>query len=241
MAMHAAVPRLVTPVFMSLAVPLLAAQVPDSAAIRELVERQMRRSRLPAVALAVVGPDQHVYAAGFSRNGTTLTADTPFLLGSVTKTFTALAIAQLVDAGRIRFEDAVAAHLPGFALRASDSGRTITLRHALTHTSGLSQWSGHDRRAQREGRFDHIRPVRPPDTEFEYSSLNYIILGAVVEAVSGMSYGDYLRIRIFEPLEMRSSFTELSSAQSAGLVQGHRFIVLAIAAIHDEFTYVAGD
>jgi CubicO group peptidase (beta-lactamase class C family) len=56
-----------------------------------------------------------------------------------------------------------------------------------------------------------------------------------------MSYGDYLRIRIFEPLEMRSSFTELSSAQSAGLVQGHRFIVLAIAAIHDEFTNVAGD
>jgi CubicO group peptidase (beta-lactamase class C family) len=222
--MRTAVPRLVTPVFITLAVPMLAAQGPDSAAIRELVERQMRRSRLPAVALAVVGPDQHVYATGFSRNGTTVTADTPFLLGSVTKTFTALAIAQLVDAGRIRFEDAVAAHLPGFALKAPDSGRTITLRHALTHTSGLSQWSGHDRRAQREGRFDHISPVRPPGIEFEYSSLNYIILGALVEAVSGMSYGDYVRVRIFEPLEMRSSFTELSSAQSGGLVQGHRFV-----------------
>ena len=224
MAMRAAVPRLAPPVLMTLAVPLLAAQGPDSAAMRELVERQMRRSRLPAVALAVVSPDQQVYAAGFSRNGTTLTADTPFLLGSVTKTFTALAIAQLVDAGRIRFEDAVAAHLPAFALSTPDSGRSITLRHALTHTSGLSQWSGHDRRAQREGRFDHISPVRPPGTKFEYSSLNYIILGAVVEAVSGMSYGDYVRLRIFEPLDMRNSFTELATAQTGGLVRGHRFL-----------------
>jgi CubicO group peptidase (beta-lactamase class C family) len=220
----------VTPSFAVLAVPLLAAQDPDSVAIRRFVERQMRRSRLPAVALAVVRPDRQVYAAAFSRDGTPLSPDTPFLLGSVTKTITALAIAQLADAGKLRFDDAVATHLPGFALDAPDSGRTITLRHALTHTSGLSQWSGHDRRAQREGRFDHIRPVRPPGTGVEYSSLNFIILGKVVEAASGMPYGDYVRVHIFGPLEMRNSFTDLASARVNGLVQGHRYLFgLAIA------------
>lgn len=150
--------------------------------------------------------------------------DTPFLLGSVTKTITALAIAQLADAHRLQLDDPVSKHLRGFALNAPDGGRPITLRHLLTHTSGLRQWSGHDRRAQREGTFDHIRPTRAPGTGFEYSSLNYIILGKVVEAVSGMAYAEYVRIHIFVPLEMRNSFTDLESARENGLVRGHRYL-----------------
>ncbi len=196
----------------------------DPEALSAFVQGQMRWSRLPAVAVAVVRPEHEVYAAAFSLDGTNVTPDTPFLLGSVTKTFTALAIAQLADSGRLRFDDPVAQHLPGFALGASDGGRTITLRNLLTHTSGLAQWSGHDRRAQREGRFDHIRPARPPGTEPEYSSLNYIILGKVVEAVSGMSYGDYVRTQIFEPLDMRNSFVDLGSAREHGLVQGRWYL-----------------
>ncbi|HEX5716142.1 MAG TPA: serine hydrolase domain-containing protein, partial [Thermoanaerobaculia bacterium] len=194
---------------------------PEIASIRRFVERQMRVSRLPAVALAVVRPEQEIYAAVLSRESTDLTPDTPFLLGSVTKTITALAIAQLADAGKLQFDDAVSKHLPGFALNAGDGGRTITLRQLLTHTSGLRQWSGHDRRAQREGRFDHIAPARPPGTRFEYSSLNYMILGKVVEAASGMPYGEYVRAHIFEPLDMGSSFTDLESAREKGLVRGH--------------------
>lgn len=196
----------------------------DTAAIRRFVESQMRLSKLPAVALAIVGPEQEVYTAAFSSDDTTITPDTPFLLGSVTKTITALAIAQLADARRLQFDDPVSKHLPSFALDAPDGGRAITLRHLLTHTSGLSQWSGHDRRAQRDGRFDHIGPTRPPGTGFEYSSLNYIILGKVVEAVSGMAYAEYVRDRIFEPLEMRNSFTDLESASDNGLVRGHRYL-----------------
>lgn len=196
----------------------------DSTALSGFVESQMRLSRLPAVAVAIVRPDQEVYAEAFSPDGTNISPDTPFLLGSVTKTITALAIVQLADAGKLKFDDPVVEHWPDFALDASDGGRTITLRHLLTHTSGLRQWSGHDRRAQREGRFDHIRPARPPGSKFEYSSLNYIILGKVLEAVSGMSYGEYVRMRIFEPLDMRNSFTDLESARENGLVRGHWFL-----------------
>jgi CubicO group peptidase (beta-lactamase class C family) len=205
--------------------PLYAVQgAADTAALGGFVERQMRRSRLPAVALAVVRPGQEVYAAAFSLDGRRLTPDTPFLLGSVTKTLTALAIAQLADAGKLRFDDPVAAHLPGFVIGTPGGGPAMTLRHLLTHTSGLRQWSGHDRRAQREGRFDHIRPARPPGAAVEYSSLNYMILGKVVEAVSGMRYGAYLRNRIFEPLDMNNSFTDLESARGNGLVRGHWYL-----------------
>lgn len=201
----------------------LAAEL-DTTKIDRLVEKQVRWSRLPGVALVVVRPDQEFHAAAFSSNGSTLSPDTPFLIGSVTKTFTALAIAQLADAGKLQFDDPVVAHLPQFTLDAPDGGRTITLRHLLTHTSGLRQWSGHDRLAQREAQFDHISPARPPGIKFEYSSLNYIILGQVVEAVSGETYGHYVQRQIFEPLEMTNSFVDLEAARERGLVQGHWYL-----------------
>lgn len=197
---------------------------PDGAAITRFVEGQMRVSRIPGIALVIVRGERVVYAGTFGDGGTPLTPDSPFLIGSVTKTFTALAIAQLADDGKLRFDDPVHQHLPGFRLEGSDGGRAISLRHLLTHTSGLSQWSGHDRRAQREARFDHIAPARPPGVEVEYSSLNYIILGQVVEAVAGMPYGAHMRRRVFEPLDMTNSFADLDSARRRGLVRGHRYL-----------------
>jgi CubicO group peptidase (beta-lactamase class C family) len=198
--------------------------VPDTAAITRFVYDQMRVSRIPAAALVIVRGERVVYASAFGDNGSSLTPHSPFLTGSVTKTFTALAIAQLADDGKLRFDDPVHEHLPGFELKASDGGRTISLRHLLTHTSGLSQWSGHDRRAQHQARFDHIAPVRPPGVEVEYSSLNYIILGQVVEASAGMPYGAYMRRRVFEPLDMTNSFADFDSARRHGLVRGHWYL-----------------
>jgi CubicO group peptidase (beta-lactamase class C family) len=188
------------------------------------VEQQMRRSQLPAVSVVLVNRDQGVYAAAYGPDSAPITADSPFLIGSLTKTFSALAIAQLVDAGKLQFDDPIHEHLPDFTLKATDAARWMTLRHLLTHTSGLSQWSGHDRRAQRTGTFAHIAPARSPGTRFEYSSINYIILGKVIEQVSGLSFGDYLQRHIFEPLEMRASFTDLASARAHGLVGSYWYL-----------------
>jgi CubicO group peptidase (beta-lactamase class C family) len=195
-----------------------------SAAARSFVEQQMRLARLPSVAVAVVRPDAEIYAEGFARQGSPPTPDTPFLLGSTTKTFTALAVAQLVDRGELAFDDPVGDRLSGFALRTGYEGRPVTVRHLLTHTSGLRQWSGHDARAQRDAAFEHITPARPPGLAFEYSSLNYIILGRLVSALSGLSYAEYVQRHIFGPLDMRNSFAELESARRHGLAQGHRFV-----------------
>jgi CubicO group peptidase (beta-lactamase class C family) len=202
---------------------------PDSAALTRFLQRQVRMARIPGAAVVVVRSDGECYAAAFAAGAgagagaTAPTPDSPMGIGSVTKTFTALAIAQLVDDGRLRFDDPVTAHLPGFTLR-NGFARPITLRHLLTHTSGLRQWDGHDRRAQREARFDHIAPARPPGDRFEYSSLNYILLGRVIEAVSGASYADHVRARILEPLGMRASFAGLDAARGAGLAGGHRYL-----------------
>jgi len=196
----------------------------DSEALTAFVEAQMRVSNIPGAAISVTRGDRILFAKGFGGPADSpITADSPFFIGSITKTFTALAVAQLADRGRLDFDAPVRRYLPDFQLKNPEAARTITIRHLLTHTSGLSQWSGHDRRTQ-QARFDHIAPVRPPGQTFEYSSLNYIILGQVIEAVSGQSYATYLRDHIFEPLEMHVSSAHPEAATRSDLVQGHWYL-----------------
>ena len=198
----------------------------SEATLDRFIADQMQRSVIPGAAVVIVDREGSVYAAGFGRTDSRISIDIPFLIGSVSKTFTALAIAQLVDDGRLRFDDRVVDRLPGFALADTSSSGRITIRHLLTHTSGLSQWSGHDRRAQETALFNHISPSRPPGEGFEYSSLNYIILGQIIEAVSDVSYSEFVQRRIFDPLEMRSSFVYGANG-TAGvreLVRGHAYL-----------------
>lgn len=196
-------------------------------AIARFVENQRRAQRIPGLAICVVWRDSEPYVEGFGSAGPAKGRVRPtssLYLGSVSKTFTALAVAQLADTGLLRFDDPVLQHLPDFRLRGPESWKAITLRHLLTHTSGLSQWSGHDQAAQEEGRFDHIRPVRPPGRRFEYSTLNFIILGRVVERVSGQSYTRFIQEHVFDPLEMRSSFADRGTGKREGLIQGSSYL-----------------
>ena len=205
--------------------------------IDRFIADQMQRSVIPGAAVVIVEGNAVIHSAAFGPPGSRLSIDSPFLIGSVTKTFTALAIAQLVDDGRLGFDDRVVDVLPGFALADRSSSGRITVRQLLTHTSGLSQWSGHDRRAQETARFDHISPARPPGEKFEYSSLNYIILGQIVEVVSGLSYSEYMERKIFDPLEMRSSYV-YGAAGSAGegeLPPGHAYLFGLPLAMREPF------
>src|SRR5690606_25559147 len=134
-------------------------------AVTRYVGRVHGRLGLPGVAVSVATGDSVLLAAGFGRAtvaGDAITARTPFLIGSVSKTLTATAIARLVEEGQLSFDAPVEDALPGFAMRAPFVPRSITARALLTHRSGLRQWSGHDRRAQDAGRFSHIAPRGAP-------------------------------------------------------------------------------
>ncbi|MEW1724649.1 serine hydrolase domain-containing protein [Streptomyces sp. NPDC093109] len=140
-------------------------------------------------------------------------AGTLFALASVTKLFTATAIAQLAQAGRIFYEDTVGAHLDGFPRSVADR---VTVHHLLTHTSGLGDlfgipgfwaaaetWSGHQEAM--DSATDLIRGTEPeftPGAGFGYSNSGYHVLGALVQQVSGLSYFDYIREHVFRPAGM---------------------------------------
>jgi CubicO group peptidase (beta-lactamase class C family) len=180
--------------------------------------------------VVVVGPGGAVYEARFGDRGSGLSTEAAaaghhrFYLGSVSETLSAYAVLRLVDDGLIDLDAPVAQYLPD--LRFSDAARTgrLTIRHLLTHRSGLPRIGFFNRRVQVQGRLDHIDFVREPGAEFDPSSLDYLVLGKVLEAVSGQSYSAHMSAWVFGPMGMASVSADGEAARSEGVVKGHRYL-----------------
>jgi CubicO group peptidase (beta-lactamase class C family) len=204
-------------------------------AIDAYVEGQMRRLKVPGVALAIVEGDRVVHLRGFGRahpGGEAPTPQTPFFIGSLTKSFTALAVMQLVEAGKIDLDDPVQRYLPWFRVADPQASTQISVRHLLNQTSGLPTLPGEialadfddspDATERQVRALARIKITRPVGSKVAYSNLNYNVLGLIIEAASGVSYSDYIQRRIFEPLRMSHSYASKAAAQQNGLAMGHR-------------------
>lgn len=155
---------------------------------------------------------ERAYGKAEQRFGIDNNLDTKINLGSANKMFTAVAIAQLVERGKLSFDDRLIDVLPDYPDR--EIAEKVTLHHLLTHTSGMgSYW-----RALYAGNWTGIRthdqllelfsgePLDfEPGERFQYSNSGFAVLGKVIEQVSGMSYFDYVRTHVFEPAGMTST------------------------------------
>ncbi|HXI11095.1 MAG TPA: serine hydrolase domain-containing protein [Thermoanaerobaculia bacterium] len=198
--------------------------------IDEYVPARLRAHLIPGASLVIVRDNSVIYAKGFgrARGDQPMTIDTPLVIGSLSKAFTATAVMQLVDERKIDLDSRVQQLIPEFQLADRAAAAKITVRHLLNQSSGIP---GNAPRAQNSPApvtlLEHVIALR--DTELVsspggphvYSSPNYQLLGLIVERVSGMSFADYMQRRIFTPLQMTRTFTDLPSAQRAGLAPGH--------------------
>ena len=202
----------------------MTAHAQTSDALDSFIMRQMERSNAPGLAYAVVdGAESRAEGAGMTRSGgeTPVTAQTLFRIGSVSKSFTALAIVQLGERGALDLDDPVSVHLSAFEGQAP-----ISLRQLLSHTSGYSTVQGNSAAhgltlAQRAARLAADGPAQTPGSGWAYSNANYQILGAVIEAVSGEAYADYVTTYILSPLGMTSTRVQ-TDAPVEGLATGHQ-------------------
>jgi CubicO group peptidase (beta-lactamase class C family) len=205
-------------------------------AIDAFVEQQMRRLNIPGVSLAIVEGDTIVHLRGFGKarpSGESPMPQTPFFIGSLTKSFTALAVMQLVEAGKIDLDAPAQRYLPWFCMADTQASAQLTVRHLLNQTSGLPGLLGMANLADLDSRPDAtkrqvralsaLKLTRPVGLKFEYSNMNYNVLGVIVETVSGESYADYIQNHIFNPLGMRHSYTSKAVAKQNGLAMGHRY------------------
>jgi CubicO group peptidase (beta-lactamase class C family) len=225
----------------SLAAPITSAaaqatSTPDFAAIDRYVDDQRQAQHVPGLALGIVQDGQVVHLRGYGAadpSGRAVTPQTPFIIGSLTKSVTALAIMQLVESGRIELDAPVQRYVPWFQLADQDAAARITLRHLLYQTSGLPGRAGNegiangdtsDGALEREVRaLGSVQLDRPVGARHEYSNANYIILGLIVQTVAGQRYEAYVQEHILRPLGMRQSFTSKTAAQAHGLASGHRY------------------
>jgi len=206
----------------------------DFAKIDAYVEEQARASSLPGVAYAIVENGQIVHMAAFGTagpDGRAMTAQTPMIIASVGKTITALAVRQLINAGKIEEDAPVQRYLPWFRVADDEASKQITIHHLLFHESGISTLSGNNPALYRPGPSTQelVRSLasvplnRPVGSSTEYSNINYLILDQVIEAASGMPYEQYVQENIYDPLEMRHSFFSVEDARKAGMGSGYRY------------------
>jgi CubicO group peptidase (beta-lactamase class C family) len=208
---------------------------PDLAGIDAYVEREMREVHIPGLALGIVHDEEVVHLRGFGEaepGGRTVTPQTPFVLASASKSFTALAIMQLVESGRIDLDAPVRRYLPDFRVADEAASARMTVRHLLHHTSGLPEDSAFppmvsndisdEALSDRVHALETVHLNRGVGAAFEYTDANYDVLGLVVQTVSGQSYESFVAEHIFAPLGMRHSYTNQLDARRNGLATGHR-------------------
>jgi CubicO group peptidase (beta-lactamase class C family) len=199
----------------------------DTQAMDAYLREQVKSNRIPGMAFAVVKDGQVIFKAGYgdAAPGRPVTPQTQFYIGSVSKSFTALAVMKLVDRGKIELDAPVQTYIPWFQVADPDVSKQITIRNLLNHTSGLAEKGDPNSTAytanleEQVRLMQYVKPVNKPGTTFEYYNHNYRILGYVVEVVSGQPYGLFLKENIFLPLGMKDTVTNPIDAPN--LAQGY--------------------
>ncbi|RPJ52017.1 MAG: class A beta-lactamase-related serine hydrolase, partial [Methanobacteriota archaeon] len=199
----------------------------DLQAVDSFLQAQVKANRLPGLAVAIVQGDEIIFAKGYGEAvpGEPVTSQTQFYIGSVTKGFTALAIMQLVEQGKLELDAPVQKYLPWFKVADPAASGKITVRHLLNHTSGLGDAGDPNVSAYTSSLEEqvhllaNVHPTAPVGSQFQYYNPNYRVLGLLIEQVSGQSYSDYMQSQVFEPLGMKKTTTD--PAEALDLAQGY--------------------
>ena len=209
-----------------------AAQTPASIeAVERYIGAELARQRIPGLSAAVLRGDSVLLARGFGlanvEHRVLATDRTVYQSGSVGKQFTAAAVVMLAEAGTLGLDDPVLRHLP----EGPAAWRGITIRHLLTHTSGIPDYTDSTLDYRRDYTEEELVRLAaslpsefPPGERWSYSNTGYVLLGAVIRRVTGSFYGDYLRDRIFRPLGMETARIITEQEIVPDRSDGHRLV-----------------
>ena len=195
----------------------------------DIIESIREKDGIPGVSAAIVKDGEIIAAGGFGyRNRDAdlpMTAHTVSPLCSLTKSFTGVAVMQLVDAGKLSLDEPVASYLPNFRVADIEASRKITPRILLCHKSGMGDTGHRDRiwheevnpykdRADLVAQLAEVQLQTPPNATYAYSNEGYITLAVLIETVSGIPLEDYFQTHIFDAVGMERTYSRFSQWRS---------------------------
>lgn len=196
-----------------------------------VISQLVIKYKIPNVSIAITNKERVIYSLTTLNTG----IDTLFLIGSNTKSFTALAILQLVDSGLVNLDKPVSFYLPDFSFLNEAADKKITVRHLLNQTSGLPQSGGFyenltsDSAVFQKAFTTYLKTLYPKNSigeAFEYCNSNYVLLGLIIQKASKKSYSHYAKEYIFKPLNMTHSYANYDSTIARGLIEGYQYAYL---------------
>ncbi len=197
-------------------------------AFREQIKIWQAEAGVPGVVVGVSYGDEILsMSSGVTSvtNPLEVDDDTLFQIGSITKTYTVLAILRLLERGQLDLQATVQSYLPDFRVSDADVSRNVTIQNLITHTAG---WEGDvftntgnndNASAEYVRRMQSLKQLAPPDTVFSYNNSAFVLAGQVIETVTGLAYEAALQDLVLEPLSLSNSFF------FPGDIMTHRFVV----------------
>ncbi|NFE18961.1 beta-lactamase family protein [Clostridium botulinum] len=210
----------------------------QSAAIQALLDDACRISGVPGMSISILADDEVFYfSSGYAdrEKGLSASENTLYELASVSKAFTGIGILMMEKQGLLSMTDPIQKYLPWFTLKHQGKPidmQSITLNNFLHHTSGLTNGS-HSQIIPQGNTPEMLRKTVEmlvdaelsfyPGEQYNYGTVNYDVLGLVIEIVSGQSYEDYMKKQVFQPLGLHQTYVYKEDAQATGqLAQGYR-------------------
>ncbi len=219
----------------------------DEALLDALCQSELAASKIPGMAIGIVANGETLYAKGFGvkqLGGTdSVTTSSIFHLASISKTFVGTAIGLLIEQQKLTLEDKVTDHLPYFEMR-DPRYREITIRHLVTHTSGMPDVSNYQwKKAQyhETALEEYVKSLKgkklksDPGTKYDYSNMAFEILGDVIAKASGMSFEAYVKTYILEPAGMKNSSFYLPDIDTSLRTSPH--VKRPSVKLHDTYPY----
>ncbi|PFA66480.1 penicillin-binding protein [Bacillus sp. AFS015802] len=200
--------------------------------INQFMKDSMKEYEIPGASLAIVQDGKLLFQQSYGKqsNGNRVTDETTFAIGSISKPLTSLAIMKLLEDGKIELDQEISRYLPDFHYNQTESNKEITIRHLLTHTSGISSYDGlalADRNLRGEAAIDtavqelnNVPLSHEPGTVHEYSPANYLLLGRIIENVTNQTFSSFMDSEIFNRIGMKRTASNFEEAQALGYQPG---------------------
>ncbi|MCH1624565.1 serine hydrolase domain-containing protein [Ferdinandcohnia quinoae] len=211
------------------------AEVSIKNALDQYIESFLEEQKVPGASIAIIKDNKVIYTKNWGVTGETenkVSIETPFLLGSISKSLTGFAIFSLIEEGRIALDEPVQSYIPWFSLKNHEAATQITIKQLLTHTSGISTYAGlsiadkgsNELTAIKESAksLSTVEPTATPGEKYQYSDANYLILGAVIEEITQQLYSQFMEENIFTPIGMEHTAADNETAYAKGYLGGYQ-------------------